>query len=403
MRAGISEPVGKKTFVPEIDGLRGIAILAVVLHHLFSQPLTALQLRPLGIPLNPLLGGGWLGVNLFFILSGFVLYLPYASDQRTIAKPSDWLSFYKHRALRLFPAYYFATFAMLALSGRAPFDDLKAGLQTVGLLTFTFPFISSAFPPSVNWALWSIGTEVLFSAVFPFLCIMSLRYGALRMLLTFIPISMVIRFLAHSLDQRHITQLADGLMIGRVDEFAWGFWIAQMFARKKLPKHPYLMLVLAGAVLAPTFLAFYWVGEHRWPYTDDAWLTTSLDVGFALVIVAAITLQSNLSKVLTIRPLRVLGMACYSLYLWHFPILISLRLHVEPWNGLNLFAFAIMLSALAGLSYRFVEFRRVADWRSLFLLRGRQRKNLNLLSEPSSRIDPPVSSQSKRDASVSGG
>ena len=56
----------------QIDGLRGVAIAAVVLHHLFSQPLTALHLRPFGIPLNPLIGNGWLGVNLFFILSGFV-------------------------------------------------------------------------------------------------------------------------------------------------------------------------------------------------------------------------------------------------------------------------------------------------------------------------------------------
>jgi peptidoglycan/LPS O-acetylase OafA/YrhL len=70
MGAATSNPIAKKIVVPEIDGLRGVAIIAVVLHHLFSQPLTALHLRPLGIPLNPLFGNGWLGVGLRFISTG---------------------------------------------------------------------------------------------------------------------------------------------------------------------------------------------------------------------------------------------------------------------------------------------------------------------------------------------
>jgi peptidoglycan/LPS O-acetylase OafA/YrhL len=396
MGAATSNPIAKKIVVPEIDGLRGVAIIAVVLHHLFSQPLTALHLRPLGIPLNPLFGNGWLGVNLFFILSGFVLYLPYAAGQRAIASQRDWTSFYKHRALRLLPAYYLATIAMMGLSGRAPFGDWAAGLQTIGLLTFTFPFIPSVFPPSVNWALWSIGTEVLFSAAFPLLCIACLRYGAFRILAVFIPLSIAIRFFAHSVDPRHITWLADGLMIGRVDEFLWGFWIAELFAHRRLPKHPYVMLVVAFIVLAPILMAFTWVGEHRLPFTAEAWLTTGLDVGFALIIGAAVATSSALSTVLTIKPLRVLGMACYSLYLWHYPILISLRLHVDLWNAPNLLAFGIMLFSVAALSYRFVEFRNVTDWRSLFLLGGRMRLRSNTSIEPPARVEPPVSDEIQR-------
>ena len=207
--------VGRTVTIPEIDGFRGIAICAVVLHHLFSQPLTDLHLRLIGIPLNPVLGNGWLGVNLFFVLSGFVLYLPYASNRRVLAGAADCLAFYRHRALRLLPAYYFATIAMLALGGRPPFGDWKIGIETVSLLTFTFPFLPSYFSPSLNWALWSIGTEVLFSAVFPMLCFACRHFGALRLLLICIPISMTVRYLGHTFDPHHVTWLGDGLLVGR--------------------------------------------------------------------------------------------------------------------------------------------------------------------------------------------
>ena len=68
---------------------------------------------------------------------------------------------------------------------------------------------------------------------------------------------------------------------------------------------------------------------------------------------------------LTIKPLRVLVIALYTLYLWHYPILISLRLHFDLWNAPNLLAFGIMLFSVAALSYRFVEFRNVTDWRGI--------------------------------------
>ncbi len=61
----------------EINGLRGIAILAVVWHHL-SFALVPTPPHLWGMPTEPVLWNGWMGVNLFFILSGFVLYLPYA-------------------------------------------------------------------------------------------------------------------------------------------------------------------------------------------------------------------------------------------------------------------------------------------------------------------------------------
>ena len=361
----------RKIAIPEIDGLRGVAICAVIFHHLFSKPLTALNLRWFGIPLNPVLGNGALEVELFFMLSGFVLYLPYAMGTRVLATPGDWRQFYKRRTLRLLPAYYLATIAMMSLSGRQPFGSRLDGLQTFGLLTFTFPFIASINPTSVNWVLWSIGAEVLFSAVFPLLCLGCLRYGAPRVLVIYIPICMAIRFLAHFVPGYSSSWISSELMIGRIDEFLWGFVLAEFFAKKRLPKCPHASLAGATVVLALTLWVWTRAGLGLMPIGTDAWLVTTLDIGFALAIAAALSARSLFSDALTLRPLRVLGMACYSLYLWHFPILISLRLHIYPFDVKNLIAFVIFLLSLSAISYRFVEFRAVADWRSLFLLERR--------------------------------
>jgi peptidoglycan/LPS O-acetylase OafA/YrhL len=357
-----------KTILTELNGLRGIAILAVILHHLFSEPLGAMHLHVAGVPLAPLVTNGWLGVNLFFVLSGFVLYLPYASGQRQLRGMDDWAAFYRHRALRLFPAYYFVTVAIMALSGRVPFGNANLARETIGLLTFTFPFMSDLHVPPTNWALWSIGAEVLFSTAFPALCLACLRIGPARVLITLIPFAMMLRFIGHYIEGRnHITWI-EVLMLGRIDEFLWGFLLADFFARKCIPTRPYLLLIAGVACLVPALAGFSLTSDGRLPTLFDAPLVTLLDIALAFVLAAALAGRSAVASIMNFRPLRVLGMACFSLYLWHFPILIALRLHIDPWDLPNLAAFFIFLGILSALTYRCVEFRSATDWKALFLI-----------------------------------
>ena len=97
-----------------INGLRGFAILAVIYHHVFSRftgpGFGSFELA--GITFLPLthLANGWLGVNLFFILSGFVLSYPYFLQNRDFASAEEIKRYYIHRAKRLLPLYYFSIF-----------------------------------------------------------------------------------------------------------------------------------------------------------------------------------------------------------------------------------------------------------------------------------------------------
>ena len=101
--------------IPVVDGLRGIAILAVLQTHLFVDltpsgwgSIGLFTYQDLVIPICPLpLAHGWMGVNLFFVLSGFVLSLPYAEKRRRIETWDDAKAFWRHRARRLMPLYYF--------------------------------------------------------------------------------------------------------------------------------------------------------------------------------------------------------------------------------------------------------------------------------------------------------
>jgi len=146
-----------------INGLRGFAILAVVYHHFFSRftpkSLGAIDIGGLSVsPYTPLFNG-WLGVNLFFVLSGFVLALPYFDGRRDFSKPGHTRWFYKQRAHRLLPLYYFSVIIAMILARRItmadePFRDLLL------MATVTFNFNEATYSPVYNWVLWSLGLEV---------------------------------------------------------------------------------------------------------------------------------------------------------------------------------------------------------------------------------------------------
>ncbi len=151
--AEISAPSGTGARLTAIDGFRGIAISAVVFHHLFQVHIARADPSLFGIDLTFLLTSGWLGVNLFFVLSGFVLFLPYRMGTREFSRPDNIVGFYRHRAARLFPAYYFCVLAILGLQAGNGLDDVKYLREVFGLLTWTFPFMPDLYSPPANWAL----------------------------------------------------------------------------------------------------------------------------------------------------------------------------------------------------------------------------------------------------------
>ncbi len=355
------------TRLPAINGLRGIAILAVVYCHLVAG-LWAED----GVPrwLSPLLTNGWTGVNLFFILSGFVLYLPYAAGERRMDSVPDRVDFYRRRVWRLMPLFYVAVaaqWAVAAVRGEGTGIGELAAVLSVG-----FVFDPRTFGPSFNVTLWSIGVEIAFSALFPLLILGLRRWGIARFVAAILVLALAARVVGiwRFPEVQSIAFNTDGV-ICRIDEFVLGLLLAHCHAAGRLPRRP---AVWAGAGIALVGLA--WVGfdltlHHALPALSRAVLNNVLDAGLCAVALAALCPGTRLARALAWPPLQLLGMMCYSLYIWHWPMLgwvMPGKAEMAPATfaaGLSLYLFLVV--GVAALSYRFIEFGHARDWRKLFL------------------------------------
>ena len=141
--------------IAAINGLRGLAIVGVVIHHLvFLDIKYGLATTTLNEVCATLLSSGWLAVNLFFFLSGFVLYLPFAKGERVFSDRHSVALFYRHRFKRLFPLYWICSAFSLIFVSSIPANDARFFEWIVLLVTVSFPFSEGTFlPRAINWVL----------------------------------------------------------------------------------------------------------------------------------------------------------------------------------------------------------------------------------------------------------
>jgi peptidoglycan/LPS O-acetylase OafA/YrhL len=349
-----------------VNGLRGIAILLVLYYHLIAGTLSP----RLPIPLSPLMTNGWTGVNLFFILSGLVLFLPYAADDQPLRDLSHRVAFYRRRFLRLMPLFYFAVVVEWALAQGPQAHDLG---ELISVLSGTFVLNPRTFGPSFNTPLWSIGVEIAFSVLFPVLVFGLRRFGLAR----FAALILVLALLARVVGILRLPAVQgpsfnSDTMICRVDEFVLGMVLAQLYIARRLPSRPGWCALVGLALVALAWVGFDMVLRGTLPPITRAILNDGLDAGLCAIVLASLVPQTRLAAVLGWAPLQVLGMMCYSLYIWHLPLLLWLAPNRAGMSAgtlaLVIPLFLTLVFVVAAFSYRFIEFPRVREWRRLFPL-----------------------------------
>src|SRR5450631_3618935 len=146
-----------RPFMPELDAVRGIAVLGVVLLHAFDWQYAGLSVGPWASRFMAATQPGWMGVNLFFVLSGFLI-TGILLDSKN--KPHFYRRFYTRRALRILPAYYLLLILLLLLrTSSAAF----VGLSFIYLANMTNFFgVSCDYGP-----LWSLAVEEHFYIIWP--------------------------------------------------------------------------------------------------------------------------------------------------------------------------------------------------------------------------------------------
>ena len=363
--------------VPVINGLRALAILGVVWHHVIGPQFLPghhpMVIGPLVLPANPFGSNGWFGVNLFFFLSGFVLYLPYATGQRVFASAESIRAFWGHRAQRLLPLFYLSLIVGVAMTNAGGLLRI-AGLGRLAVaLAGLFTFLPWTFNPIGNWVLWSLGVELLFSAAFPQIVAFTARRGIRRTLLLSIATSLAVRVIGQELfnaDRSYHNFVSDNIF-GRTDDFVWGMVCAHLYSIGRLPRAWIFLPCGLGLLLASAVLSDAWyVGEL--PIWTQAFTYDVFDVGVFLITCGLLARNGWVARLLEARVLQVLGMMCFSIYVWHGVLLLRVfpgGTTEQPLQNLLPYfpVYLGLLLAISALTYRFVEFPN-RELRALFLL-----------------------------------
>jgi peptidoglycan/LPS O-acetylase OafA/YrhL len=308
--------------VSELDGLRGVAILLVLVFH-FTPTRGPLQV------LEPFLQTGWAGVDLFFVLSG---YLITGILLDTAGQPGCYRNFIVRRSLRIFPLYYASLVADVYLSyypAAANWKDFfttREGWWYFGYVSNIRVFLDNQWPSlSILTPLWSLSVEEQFYLLFPLVVLFVQRKTLARVLLAAIAVAFAIR-LGLVLAMPANTAGTYTLTPCRMDCLALGGLIA--IAKRDYPEmlKP-RWIASVGAVCTVIFLLI------SRSYTSYPWSApmrtigfTALDTAFAALLAILVSYPPRwLKSALRFRPLVWIGTVSYGMYLLHLPAALLAR------------------------------------------------------------------------------
>ncbi len=330
------------------------------------------------------IGIGWIGVQLFFVLSGFLITRILIQDKK-YSLNIYLKKFYWRRALRIFPIYFayllILTFSFWLFNFPPDLDNKAVWLYTY---TYNFTRLSAEWSHSIFFThLWSLSVEEQFYLFWPFF-IFFLRGAYLRVMLLFIIIgSPIIRWLLAeylltytSLDHNSVGEAVYWFTLSHFDAFAMGavLTIFKINEKVKLPGVACLYSLLVVLVLGIINLLIphaelYEISSLGYPiasleYGQHIWSYSVLNIFFALLI---LWIASPSSWAIFSSPFLVsIGKVSYGMYLFHWAVLGAINQIITPINLSSLLVFILYLLAvylIAWISYNLFErhFLRLKD------------------------------------------
>jgi peptidoglycan/LPS O-acetylase OafA/YrhL len=359
-----------------LNGLRGIAIAMIVLFHLFIPYTAGVPLRPGEIDGDGLFAAFindlWLGVNVFFVLSGFVLYLPYRTGRRAMRGVAEFPAFYLHRAQRLLPLYFIVVLVTMTLHSKALAGSHDWYLELGALLSTLFIFSAHGFEPPSNVVLWSVSVEIWFSLLFPAFVLLVQRWRTPKVVIGTVLVCAAFAYIGHAIPIARVGYFwpfTTGIF-GCCYQFLLGMMACDLYIKgleDPVLRGKHARLLLPGAAI---MVGALYLMHHAALVERHSLGTFGFSVGFAFVLLSVLSGVDPLRRVLEVWPLQVLGCMCYSIYAWHGIIMNQM---IPPSTSsladtLRLLApFLFVMLALSILSYRYIEFGRERNWKALFL------------------------------------
>jgi peptidoglycan/LPS O-acetylase OafA/YrhL len=351
---------GEMGYLPGLDGLRALAIIGVLLYHA-------------GIDWLP---GGFLGVDVFFVISGFLITSLILEEYDRSGR-IDFKRFYLGRARRLLPAVV-VLLIVVGISVLFVYQDALSVFRQDALATIFYVnnwwyvlvdqsyFESMGRPPLLKH-LWSLSVEEQFYLIWPVVALLLVRSGGrplVRRIALLLAVASTVWMAVIAIRNGYPVDADPSRAYFGTDSHSMGLLVGAALATvwrpgrlsTHIPRGTQAIVTGTGIIALAAVIAFYlFVGEFTpWLYRGG-FLALAF---FTTVLIAAVTHPASvLGPALGVGVLRYLGRRSYGIYLWHWPIFMVTRPGIDvPWSEPVAFAVRLALTlGVAELSYRLVE------------------------------------------------
>ncbi len=340
----------KLPYRSEIDGLRTIAVLSVILYHA--------QIVVFGYDFFK---GGFVGVDIFFVISGYLISRILLSELFEKGKIS-FLQFYERRARRILPILFtvFLVSFPLAYKYLLPSQIIEYA-QSILSATFFGSNIFFYFNNTQYGAedsllqpflhTWSLGVEEQFYILFPVVLLLAYKF-AKKHLVTIIAVLILISLTYADWLSTKNTQLNFFMLTSRLWELGIGSLLAFYELKYGRVKHELLnqTMPLLGLAMIAYAIVFF---NNQTPHPSVISLLPTL--GTALIILYSVNTKDLVGKVLSWKPIVGVGLISYSMYLWHYPLFAFIRLADSNVSNDEKYLLILLTIALSIVSYFVIE------------------------------------------------
>ncbi len=363
-----SERKANSERIPELDGLRGLAILLVVLCHYISNVPHG-RSHSLGSMAGTFLGLGGSGVDLFFILSGFLIGGILLDSKQS---PNYYPTFYLRRFHRIFPLYYSWIFIFAALSFANPQFHLQTSYWVY--LTYVQNYLPQRSPMEFVWLAitWSLGVEEQFYLVAPPLVRNSQPRTLVKILAAVVTFAFLLRLFLVTVyghaDHDYwglraatfwMPSRADNLAVGMLAALAWRNESARVWIATHISYFKYIMAVCFAGIL----LTAFWMVKPNYFFSPIIGIPLLAALYLSLLIIGLADKSSLVANTFRWQPLRELGKVSYCVYIIHVAVNWTVHARVRsdlprfdslPSIAVTVLAFGITL-LIAEASWHFFE------------------------------------------------
>ncbi|MFQ3325227.1 MAG: peptidoglycan/LPS O-acetylase OafA/YrhL [Pseudomonadales bacterium] len=361
LQSGIRE---KNSYIAELESIRGIAVILVFFFHLYGMTISGAKIKPdsYSLPMS-FIAGGNTGVTLFFVLSGFLLSLPFIKGSQRGQLPSV-RDYFISRTLRILPLYYIVVVTSIIINGNLDNGIAALSFQYVGF---------DIFPFSVVW--WTLSTEVQFYILLPLVMLLSsTRNGKLILLILLIVWAVAYYLLTLSnypLDNSYEV-IRTKSIFARLPAFIFGIAAAFIYSlndtkvakssknQRLYSSFALVILVLALGLILQTALSMGAAAEIEWHIHHSF---EALCWGLILLLFVS---TNPIGKSIFINNMNAfLGKISYSIYLLHVPIMfyiiypIQQTVGVENYIGSVEVIFASNLSIIATVVASYISYQLI--------------------------------------------